>query len=321
MELVVAYSSDDNYYRHLLVSMISLMENNQEFDNIKIYVLDNGISEKNKNNLMMWVNKYEKKIVFYSFEHIEKKLKTDNKFPLSAYGRLFLDEVVEEDKILYLDCDSVVNGSFYELWNMSMDDNICLGVQDNVSAYYKTVIGMKKNDIYINSGVLLIDLQKWRKLNLQEQAVEVIRKFKGSVPHHDQGVINAICYGKIKRVHPKYNFQCPMFEYTPKQLKVLNKNYYTENELKEAFEAPVFIHYTEGYSNRPWRKDSTHPMKSIYRRYQEMTEFKGNYEERSLNSNAQKMLLAYNKLPFAIYKMILVLIEARKNILRRINRL
>lgn len=321
MELVVAYSSDDNYYRHLLVSMISLMSNNQEFDSIKIYILDNGIREENKRNLVSWANQFRSKIIFYPFEHIANKLKTDNKFPLSAYGRLFLDEVVEEDKVLYLDCDSAINGSFYNLWSMGMEDNICFGVQDNVSAYYKTSIGMKKTDIYVNSGVLLIDLRKWREYRMQEHAIEMIKRYKGAVPHHDQGVINAICYGKIKRVHPKYNLQCPMFEYTPKQLKILNANYYTENELKEAFENPVFIHYTEGYSNRPWRKNSTHPMRGIYRKYQEMTEFKGNYEDRTLNSNAQKMLWAYKKLPFEMYKMILLLIEVRKNILRRINRL
>lgn len=317
MKLVVAYSSDNNYCRHLLVSAISLMENNKEFDNIKIYVIDNGIDEKNKHNLLQYAQKYNAEIIFSQFSNIEKKLKTDNKFPLSAYGRLFLDDIVNEDKVLYLDCDSAINGSFFDLWTLDMEDNICLAVQDNVSAYFKTSIGMAKEDIYFNSGVLLIDLKKWRDLDMQNKAINMIIKYNGSVPHHDQGVINSICYKKIKKVHPKYNFQCPMFEYTPEQLNELIDNYYSAEELKEAFENPVFIHYTEGYSNRPWRKNSTHPLKSIYRKYQDMTEYKGDYEDRDLNANAKKMLWAYKNLPFFLYKKILYLIEVRKNILRR----
>ena len=43
MNLVVVYSSDDNYARHTGVSIVSLLDNNKHFDDIHIYVIDNKI--------------------------------------------------------------------------------------------------------------------------------------------------------------------------------------------------------------------------------------------------------------------------------------
>ena len=93
-----------------------------------------------------------------------------------------------------------------------------------------------------------------------------------------------------------------MFEYTPEQLRQMIPNYYSEEELFEAKKNPVFIHYTTGFSNRPWREPCTHIYKDIYRKYQDQTEFAGQYENEPLNRNANMLKIAYKKLPFPVYK-------------------
>lgn len=308
MELNVAYSSDDNYSKHLLVSMISLLDNNnKDFEQINIYILSNGIKENNKNILSEWCQKYNANIEFIEFSQIESKVKTDGKFSLSAFGRLFLDDFINKDKVLYLDCDSVINGSYSELMRIDISQYVCCAVQDNVFSFYKKAIGLDKKDVYYNSGMLLINLKKWNEEHMQEKAIETIKKFNGSVPHQDQGVINAICKNKILKLHPKYNFQCPMFEYTPKQMQVMNPNYYTEKELQEAKEHPIFIHYTEGVSNRPWRDTCTHPNKELYLKYQAMTPYAGMLEHKDINKNSKLLYKLYKVSPFPLYRLVLTI--------------
>jgi len=304
LELNVAYSSDENYFQHMKISIMSLLDNNREFSKVNIYVLSNGITEDSLQNLNHTIKQlnYEAELTIIDFTKILQRIHTTIKFHLSSFGRLFLGECINKDRVLYLDCDSAVNGSFFELFQMKFGNSICAAVQDNVYVKYKKAIGLQKDDLYFNAGFLMIDLDKWRKEDLQTKALQMIERYNGNIPHNDQGVINAICYQRILRLHPKYNFQCPMFEYKPEQLRKLIPNYYSEKEILEARENPVFIHYTTGFSNRPWREPCFHIYKDVYRKYQNQTEYADQFENEPLNKNANMLKMAYQRLPFPIYR-------------------
>ena len=237
MELNVAYSSDENYFQHLKISLISLLDNNRQCSKINIYILSNGISDKSLQNLQKTIIHFDVNVelIVINFAKILGKMQTELKFNHSAFGRLFLDECIDKDRVLYLDCDSAINGSFLELFKMDLGEKICAAVQDNVYKKYKTSIGLKKDDVYFNSGFVLFDLKKWRNEKMQEKAIEMIESFNGNIPHNDQGVLNSICYKRILRLHPKYNLQCPMFEYTPEQINKMVPNYYSKREKNKPY--------------------------------------------------------------------------------------
>ena len=46
--LNIIYSSDDNYCIYMGVSILSVLENNKNFNSINIYIVDNNISDGNK---------------------------------------------------------------------------------------------------------------------------------------------------------------------------------------------------------------------------------------------------------------------------------
>ena len=54
----VLYSSDDNYAQHMGVSIYSLLRHNAEFENIRLYVIDNDISPANKDKLREMVSRF-----------------------------------------------------------------------------------------------------------------------------------------------------------------------------------------------------------------------------------------------------------------------
>ena len=146
----VAFSSDNKYVKQLEISMISLFENNKE-KNINVYVIDNGIEEKNKEKLNHIAKRYNNIIKYYGFNELTSGLETDKSFPVSSFGRIFLPRIKEIDKIIYFDCDSIIADSIESLYNIDISDYYVAGVQDTVYNFYKELIGLDKDYRYINA--------------------------------------------------------------------------------------------------------------------------------------------------------------------------
>lgn len=300
MRINVVYSSDDNYAKFAGISMISLFENNKEVEQINIYFIENMITKTNRLKLESIVKKYNRNIYFISHSELCAGLYTDDKFSISAFSRLFLSKIDDIDKVLYLDCDTIINSSIKDLFEIDINDVYVCGVQDNAGIMYRKLIDFNENDRYINSGVLLINLKKWREENLEEKFIKFINKYNGSVPHHDQGVINGVCKGKIKILKPEYNLMPPMILQNAEQIKGYHeiKNYYKQSELNFAKQNPIIIHYTECFYNRPWRKKCTHPYKHIFANYKSISPWNDDPLEDKNISNLDKVkVLLFKYLP------------------------
>src|SRR5699024_1207182 len=122
-----------------------------------------------------------------------------------------------------------------------------------------------------------VNLQSWREDNLKAKFMNFIKQFDGRVPHNDQGVINAVCKGKIKTADMKYNVTTGMLSLTHE--KIVShfelESFYTKDEFDYDIKKPLIIHFTEGVYGRSWQKGSTHPYKSLYLKYLSNTPFEG----------------------------------------------
>ena len=70
----IIYASNDNYAQYLGISMLSLMENNRDMEEIVIYVLDQGIGPENKNKLQKVIRQYDRKMVYIDIAEFEKMI-------------------------------------------------------------------------------------------------------------------------------------------------------------------------------------------------------------------------------------------------------
>lgn len=275
----IALASDDNYARHLGVSLYSILENNKDSD-ITIHVLDSGISNKNNINIKNIVNQFNQKIIFYNLNDYNKVFDNINMTAssIATYSRVFLTSILSKDieKVMYLDVDSVVCGSLKEVWNLDLEENLIAGVEDLVPIKFKNIIGLGKENTYVNAGFLVINLKQWRREKLESSIVEFIMNNDGKSTHYDQGAINAICKDRVKVLHPMYNVLTPFYIIKYKKLfKIYNLDkYYSEEEIKEATENPVFIHYVPAFVSRPWVKGCKHPESSRYLNYLNKTVWK-----------------------------------------------
>lgn len=309
MDIVVA--SDDNYAPHLATLVCSICENNRDTE-IVIHILDNGISIESKAKIFSMTKQYthlsfkEYKI---SDEYISEKtgcnLSADRS--LAAYARIFIPLLLPETVqiALYMDVDAIVLGKLAPMLD-EIDHSFCIaGVKDVNPAARRTAVFLEKQDTYINSGMIMWDMNLCRKKNIVQRFVEFIKKNNGIVDAMDQGTINGALRGDIKVLHPKWNVMTPFFQKDAEELSMMAgwDEYYTQKQLDEAVNNPIYVHFTPNMTTRPWTKHCKHPLRKDYIKYRNMTKFKiVTLEKDKRNILTRFIGWLYRNLPYKIFR-------------------
>jgi lipopolysaccharide biosynthesis glycosyltransferase len=312
MHLHIAYSSDNNYVPFLGTSIVSLLENNKIFKNITLHILSINIAKESKTKLESLVENYDREVVFYDFSNLKDRLDgiSIESIAISSYARLFLTDVLPDEitRIIYLDCDSIITGSYEELWSTPIEGHYIMGVKDVIPDFFKDSIGLDKNDNYVNAGMLYMNIEKMKENNAKKMINEFMNSFDGEIPHHDQGVMNGLYSKSCEILHPKYNCMTPFTLMSSEQLRIFyNINeFYSDEELNEAVENPIFIHFTESYLTRPWVKGSKHPFVNEFLKYKAMTPW---HDVSAISDNRSFKLkfvaFLFKLLPFSIFTTLL----------------
>lgn len=307
MSYNIVYAADDNFAMVLGVSIESLLKNNQNLKNINITIFDSGISNKNKNLINSIFVKYHRNLPKWIKPiDLEQKIgiKLDiSRGSLAVYSRLFLQNFFDKDveKILYIDSDTIINSSIQKLLDLSLPSKyIIAATKDAFSKYYRGNIELNPNEVMINAGVFLIDLKRWRKEKVENKFLNYIIKKNGKVQLNDQGVLNHVLNNKIYFLPPQFNMISLYYEYSIKDMFFYRKpvNFYSENEIANAKNNPVIIHYTSAFNTiRPWYGNSTHPLTSLWIKYYKESPWSGEPLKKEKKSGIKKIL-------FEVYKVL-----------------
>lgn len=162
----ICLACDDNYARYAAVVIASILKNAKQNDNLCIYILDGGIEEQNKEKILSLKNIKDCEINFVKIDNEMFSeylaIKTHSYISIPTYYRLKLPTLLPNvEKIIYFDCDIVVNTSLRELFKVDMGDCVVVGVHDLKKS------AVKKNSTYVNAGMLMFDIKKWRKWELK----------------------------------------------------------------------------------------------------------------------------------------------------------
>jgi len=285
-EMVVAYASNDGYARHLATSMCSLFDRNRAEETIRVYILSNQLSKEQIAKLERIADQYGRELVVLELGDVRSRFpyEIDTRgFDVSALSRFFMAEMIpsSEQRILYLDCDTVVCDSLSELWETSLEGYAIAAVAEpTVGMKIKGQIDLEKEEIYINSGVLLINLAYWRQENVQAELIEFYRKKDGRLFACDQDTLNGALQGRIKLLEPRYNFYTTL-RYFPYSSLVLRTNEYAvvpAEQLRRAKKNPAILHFLG--DERPWKRGNLNPYRKWYEKYLEMTPYAGTPKEK-----------------------------------------
>lgn len=269
----VLYTCDDNYSWIMGISMISLFENNRAIRELTVYLIGDEICDGNRQLLNQISEQYNRDINIIDAPRLDiPETLVSARWPISAFTRLFAGLLLPQTihKVLYLDCDTIICDSIKEIETYEFSDNVVFGVKDCISAIYKRNIGLEKESIYINAGVIYMDLDSIRKIDIKKEIDIYMSDHEKLINYADQDILNGIFRGKIREMPLRYDVMTIGAVHTYEEVIRLRKPtcYYTKREFDEAVENPAIIHYTTNMLVvRPWFSNANHPLTYMFKRY------------------------------------------------------
>ncbi len=252
----VCLACDNNYAKYAGVVVASVLANSKDDEDLRFYILDGGISESKKTEILSLKSIKDCKIEFVQIDEAMfedyKKVATHKYISIATYYRLRLATLLPEvERIIYFDCDMVVNSSLNNLFNVELGENVIAGVRDINKRM------LQQNPSYINAGMVLFDLNKIREENIEQKFYDYTNENFETIKMGDQTIINEVLKGRIKIVEDEWNVQSSNFT---------NRSSYTKH--------PYIIHYVA--KRKPWHFGSFSVHRQLYFKYLQMTPWKLN---------------------------------------------
>lgn len=206
----VFFATDDNYVPFLAVAIKSLLENASQEYFYNIHILTDGLTNESITKLRKNMSSNSRLIIDTMnacIEDIESNLNASLRdyYTISIFYRLFIAKLYPEyHKAIYLDCDLVVIGDISKLYNTDTEGNIFGVVVDDVIAsnlqfreYARLGVGVDDKK-YFNSGMLLMDLDKYREEDILNKFLHLLLTYNFETAAPDQDYLNVLCKDKVK---------------------------------------------------------------------------------------------------------------------------
>ncbi len=266
----VLYASNSNYFKYMITSIYSLLENNKNIP-IAIHILEDNFTSEQKKKLSFLLEQYGVEYKLYPMDIVREYLDMFN-IPLwrgteIANARLFANEIVDDvDRLLYLDSDTIVTNKIDELFKMQLEYPVSAVKELEVSTYLPKDILQ-----YYNSGVLLYDFKRWDEENCVEKLYREIDVCRDFIRFPDQDLLNLALYDSIGELPYKFNV-------TPNLMEICNHKYLsrkayrslddnTFDKIINDLENPCIYHMTKYLTVRPWEKNNFYPFNNIFDEY------------------------------------------------------
>lgn len=264
----IVFATNEKYLPYLCAALRSVIENSDDESFYDVYVFHTGITrhseericrmtQKNLHIRALNVGAFVKNLHLYSKGH----------FSVEMYYRILIPEILSQyQKVLYLDCDLVLCADAKELFSLYIGDKVIGAVRnplDKGMHGYVTRTLMLRSEEYFNSGVLLINTEKFREEGMRERCFDVLSKYP-SLACPDQDVLNLSCRGRVEYLDEVWNFQLGNHRYTP------------EGKYALAEKIKVY-HFTTG--EKPWNTEGL-PLSEMFWKYARSSPF---YEDIVLN--------------------------------------
>lgn len=228
--------------------------------------VDESVTERQKDELRQVIRSTDS-MSFYKvdIESIRQYLvvKVAN-FPVSIYYRLLLADILSSDlhKILYLDADIIVRHDLSDLWNIDLTGKALAAVPDQYApdGACKS-LGYPVEKGYFNSGVILFNLDYFRKYGITDKLVSFIKVHPEKLGCPDQDTLNAVLYNEKIDLPVIYNVQEGYYRIPP--------TIDMTEELDKAVHNPTIVHFST--NNKPWNKHCHHPLRDLYYEYRKGT--------------------------------------------------
>ncbi|HDR1077990.1 TPA: glycosyltransferase family 8 protein, partial [Pasteurella multocida] len=178
---------------------------------------------------------------------------------LATYARLKAAEYLPDNlnKIIYLDVDVLVFNSLEMLWNVDVNNFLTAACYDsfieNEKSEHKKSISMSDKEYYFNAGVMLFNLDEWRKMDVFSRALDLLAMYPNQMIYQDQDILNILFRNKVCYLDCRFNFMPNQLE----RIKQYHKGKLSNLHSLEKTTMPVVISHYCG-PEKAWHADCKH---------------------------------------------------------------
>ncbi|MDR1491030.1 MAG: glycosyltransferase family 8 protein, partial [Desulfovibrio sp.] len=185
------------YYKNPLTAMSSIFENTR--DPVRVHLIcDETVDPEHRDIFTVLGGRYGQEIIFYHIPPVPQAVlgNTRSIFGKGTLFRLFIPELIHEERVLYLDCDVICTMDVRAVFDLPTGSVPMAGAPDTglrgdrkLSLYLRS-LGLDPKS-YVNAGVLLMDLEKIRHgyAELKDRTLSFIAEKRG-LRSPDQDALN-----------------------------------------------------------------------------------------------------------------------------------
>ena len=264
--MLIFTGADGNYALQAQVWTLSLVKTQRI--PVRVIIFGNGWSKKNQ----AIIKSLENDKITVEIREVDlgqfSKVRLRNNFPLAATYNVLapLYLLQNENRAIYMDADMVVTEDLSSLWATQLntpvgavlDAHIVWMASPSMWRPWKEE-GLPPFTPYLNTGLMLMDLVKWRKEKLTEQTLNFLEKYE--LPCVDQDALNLALRGEFDKLRPRYN---SMPYHHLKMWRYLD-TVESQDVIGEAITYPAIIHFHRSFFGKPWTFGCTHPGVKLWR--------------------------------------------------------
>ena len=276
----IVFCVDNGWIKQCGVTIKSILFYNPSSE-FTFHVLGKEITAENKSLLQKVLNE-NSKVEFHTVPagyDTRFVLREGSRLSIETYYRFFVAELLPDDasKALYMDADILCTDKLDALFETDLSECPCGMVLDQTYAdiQFYNRLDYDFTERYYNAGVILINLDYWRKNGVAQQLLDYIGNNPDKCLLYDQDAINAVFHGKIKSLDFKYNLQTGFFRvplWANRQGAIgfddekIEKKYW--KDIQEDLKHPVLVHFCIHY--KPWHKECNVPFAELWRKFYAM---------------------------------------------------
>ena len=259
----IVLASDGAYAMPLGTTLRSIVEANQSDWPLEFHVLFDNFSENMQKKVIESLPNGSSSIHWIPVDlDLFRELTTINYISKMTFARFLIPHIFPDTvtRVLYLDADILVLGNLRPLWEKDLDGAVLGAVLDGMDLHIKHgnpgFEEIPRVQYYFNAGVLLIDLERWRKERISEKALKYLAQHP-QTPFADQDAINVACDGLWKKLDTRWNFH--------------NNHYKKRIADMMPGDKPVIVHFVT--SLKPWKPCSVSLNANFYDAFRSRTCF------------------------------------------------
>lgn len=245
MALHIALTFDDNFWAPAYAVMRSICISTKRREELVFHLLHMPLSAEHRADLEKIESEFGAQLIWYpvsdmpKFRQFVADLPTGGRWPEIVYARMLLPLLLppEVERVIYLDCDMLVRAPIEDLYETDLAGQPLGAVRDALAPFIPLRKDMVQTaDIfdgaepYFNSGMLVIDLAAWRRMDFAEEISALSDRGVLDRLYYDQDLLNLIFRGKWHALPWRWN--------------VIDAN-----KSHEALD-PAILHFTRNF--KPW---------------------------------------------------------------------